>query len=371
MFCNNRTLYAMLFIAFIVTVRSLFAATAGFDVVVVDGDTLSPINGVDVVGWFSNDNGWKAWTESAPTYRDMQTTDTDGRCHVDGETNTGKTGINIRQPPKEYYPNVFRVRQIFTEKPILPLMHWRPTDLVITAALYRIEHPIPLFVKKSFGKFDVDWKMVGDAGTNIVLRYDFLAGDWLPPVGKGVVADMTVRAKMATSCHVRKWQVIDGSERVRKRKFYEMMTEFEFDGDGNGVVRKIAPSNAGVFIRTADVEGYARSFSKFAGRRKKIVGPNVYGENYSDVNADACYVFRIRSKFDEQGNLKEAYYGKVYGDFQLCGTWKDGCDGVLFLYYLNQTPNDRNLEWDTKNNLCPKPGDVRAIINHAPPMRLP
>ena len=349
--------------------RSLVAATAGFDVVVVDADTGNPMPGVDVVGWFCNSNGWKAWTEDPPTYKDKATTDENGRCPVKGETNTGETGVIIDKTPAGYYAYA-GTSHWFTEKPILPLMHWRPTDLVITAALYRIEHPIPLFVKKAFGKFDVDWKMVGDAGTNIVLRYDFIVGDWLPPAGNGTVADMTVRAKMATSCHVRKWQVIDGSERVRKRQFYEMVTEFEFDGEGNGVVCKIAPSNAGVFIRTADVEGYARSFSKSAGRRKKMVGPNVYGENYSDINTDACHVFRIRSKFDEHGKLKEAYYGKVYGDFHLRGIWKDGCDGVSFLYYLNSTPNDRNLEWDTKNNLCPKPGDVRTMTNHCH-MQLP
>ena len=217
---NNRTLHSMLLIVFSVAVSSLFAATAGFDVVVVDGDTFAPIKGVDVVGWFSNDNGWKAWTESAPEYVDKKTTNENGFCHVAGETNTGETGVNIHYPPKGYYPNSFRVRQMFTLKPILPLMHWRPTDIVITATLYRIERPMPLFVKKAFGKFDVDWKMVGDAGTNIVLRYDFLAGDWLPPVGNGIVADMTVRAKMTTSWHVRKWQVIDGSERVRKRQFF-------------------------------------------------------------------------------------------------------------------------------------------------------
>ena len=31
---------------------------------------------------------------------------------------------------------------------------------------------------------------------------------------------------------------------------------------------------------------------------------------------------------------------------------KDGCS-VEFLYYLNLTPLDRNLEWDMENNLCP------------------
>jgi hypothetical protein len=29
---------------------------------------------------------------------------------------------------------------------------------------------------------------------------------------------------------------------------------------------------------------------------------------------------------------------------------------VRFLYYLNLTPLDKNLEWDMKTNLCPDPG---------------
>ena len=44
----------------------LNAATAGFDVLVVDADSGTPISNVEVTGWFANSNGWKAWTESAP-----------------------------------------------------------------------------------------------------------------------------------------------------------------------------------------------------------------------------------------------------------------------------------------------------------------
>ncbi len=33
--------------------------------------------------------------------------------------------------------------------------------------------------------------------------------------------------------------------------------------------------------------------------------------------------------------------------------------GVYFTYYLNLTPNDRNLEWDMEHNICP----VRASFN--------
>ena len=42
---------------------------------------------------------------------------------------------------------------------------------------------------------------------------------------------------------------------------------------------------------------------------------------------------------------------KIYDDFDLVNF-----EGVGFLYYLNPTPNDRNLEWDMRNNLCPNPG---------------
>ena len=73
-------------------------------------------------------------------------------------------------------------------------------------------------------------------------------------------------------------------------------------------------------------------------------------------NKSQCYQFRIRTLYDEKGNLKEAYYGKIYGDFKIEGDEKKGLIGISFLYYLNPTPLDRNLEWDMKTNLCPNPG---------------
>ena len=59
---------------------------------------------------------------------------------------------------------------------------------------------------------------------------------------------------------------------------------------------------------------------------------------------------RIRTEFDESDNVRKAIYGKIYGDFKLEDK-KDGIKDVSFLYYLNLTPNDRNLEWDMRNNL--------------------
>ncbi len=47
----------------------------------------------------------------------------------------------------------------------------------------------------------------------------------------------------------------------------------------------------------------------------------------------------MRSALDQQGNVVSAHYGKIYGDF------------MQFTYYLNPTPNDRNIEYDPKQNL--------------------
>jgi hypothetical protein len=50
-------------------------------------------------------------------------------------------------------------------------------------------------------------------------------------------------------------------------------------------------------------------------------------------------LFRVRTELDQDGNVKSTLYGKIYGDF------------MHFRYYLNPTPNDRNIEFDPKQNL--------------------
>jgi hypothetical protein len=51
------------------------------------------------------------------------------------------------------------------------------------------------------------------------------------------------------------------------------------------------------------------------------------------------FYFRVRTALDHQGNVVSAQYGKIYGDL------------AQFRYYLNPTPNDRNIEFDPKQNL--------------------
>ena len=58
-----------------------------------------------------------------------------------------------------------------------------------------------------------------------------------------------------------------------------------------------------------------------------------------DYDENRIYLFRVRTIIDDRGNILSAQYGKIYGDF------------MQFSYYLNLTPNDRNVEFDPKQNL--------------------
>ena len=80
--------------------------------------------------------------------------------------------------------------------------------------------------------------------------------------------------------------------------------------------------------------GYSARLSRWYERR---------GENNSDKNRHYC--FRIRTRRDAEGRIVSGLYGKVYGDFRI-----NDLSGIAFTYYLNPTPNDRNLEFDRKTN---------------------
>lgn len=233
----------------------------------------------------------------------------------------------------------------FTKKNIFGV--WQPDNLVATIRLQRVEHPIPLFVKNvrpkvASGTFD---------GTNAVLRYDLVLGDWLPPEGKGERADLEIRTKLTID------EVLQvGKYKDWKKTFFTFSNTVRFPGEGNGCRAEMTSPTAGIKLRNAPEAGYGKTIVNRFGVKRKIVGPNVNEAEYSDSNPNRCYYFRIRSRFDDKGNLVEAYYGKVYGDFNFHGRWDLGFRGVDFLYYLNPKSLDRNLEWDMKTNLCPTAG---------------
>ena len=68
-----------------------------------------------------------------------------------------------------------------------------------------------------------------------------------------------------------------------------------------------------------------------------------------DTDKEGNYFFRIRTLLDEQGKIKSALYGKIYGNFKFGGATEGGF--LNWDYYLNPEFNSLNMEFDPERNL--------------------
>ena len=111
-------------------------------------------------------------------------------------------------------------------------------------------------------------------------------------------------------------------------------------------------------IRTAPENGYKSDYLSY-----KIVTTN---DAFASWEADPNLCFRIRTKFDANGNVVEANYGKIYGGLGFSQSFSHDkireprAERMRFLYYLNAMPLDRNLEYDRRSNLKMKNGPTQV-----------
>ena len=338
----------------VLTVAIVTADTARFSVVVLDEKEAFPIQDATVRANFSEDIGWRAWTESPKPYVVIEKTDKTGYCCIKGKTNCGRVACWIPQSPEGYYSGGgwgYR----FKKKNFLGV--WQPDNLVVTMRLDRVENPMPLFVKRATLK-NYQKGIGGFDGTNCVVRFDLLKGDWLPPYGKGEMSDLEFKSTLVIKDKA--WFMIE-PRKYDWVYFYNLGTTVKCLNKYDGFAAVKPSPYAGIKIRKADMNFETREFSLInIGRNKRYHqnGEDWDCQNYKDDKSDRAISFRIRSRYDDKGNLKNAYYGKIYGDFEIQGDEKRGLVSISFLYYLNPTPLDRNLEWDMKTNLCPNPGSL-------------
>ena len=336
--------YKCFFMNILISVIPCLTFAVQYQVRVIDSETKMPLQGVKIRGWFSNENGWEAWTKAAPVYVDENITDKEGYCSLAGESNTGHVGFMIKNPPLQYYhsPNVkLTLDSSFCGDMFKGIFK---RDKVYTLMLDRRKKPIPLLVKTV--SFPLNKKKVNDIGEveKNSFAYDFLTQDWLPPWGKGEFADIRFmrmpRKKIGLSTN------FNGRVGV---VFKDVVT-VDFPGDGNGFVVMQVRDDAGLKVREAPENGYSQHYELESG-----IGHDL--QFYTKYNKKRCLCFRIRTRFDDKGQIIEGYYGKIYGDIHH-NAWKAGIAKISFLYYLNPKPLDRNLEWDMKNNLCSNPGGL-------------
>ncbi|MBQ6007346.1 MAG: hypothetical protein IJL17_02325 [Kiritimatiellae bacterium] len=329
-----------------------------FRVVVLDERSGLPLKNVPVTAVFTDNP--VHWGDDSVERVEHLLTDAKGMCRVVGTSNHGAASYVVEKMPGYHATSMVRYKATNEFSSIIPIPYrCEPYDCVYTTLLQRIEHPIPLYAH------GVSLKgrngITGFDGTNIVLRYDFIDDDWLPPHGNGKHVDMTITTRLEMGKSLNIWK-------SHKTTLYDFISTIKFHGKGNGLIEQsISGHNCGIRIRTAPESDYMPSKTMRFGRRKKNTsGPVIYPEYYTESDDDHCYCFRIRSRYNDEGKLVEAYYGKIYGDFKLGGYYDVGLREVDFKFYLNLRSLDRNLEWDTNNNFCPHPGNLIYKLSNQP-----
>jgi len=146
---------------------------------------------------------------------------------------------------------------------------------------------------------------------NKAIGYDLTVGDWISPYGKGVDTDLLITERH-TDPH----------------SGYILSVSFPNLGDGiqefdDPLLLQNAPNGESDLRsdQNAPIDGYQPEFVQ-----------TTYNQNQN-------FYFRVRTKLDENGNVVSARYGKIYGNL------------AQFTYYFNPTSNDRNIEFDPKQNL--------------------
>ncbi|HWY31191.1 MAG TPA: hypothetical protein VNX46_10570 [Candidatus Acidoferrum sp.] len=224
-----------------------------------------------------------------PTYAEIKgMTDPNGMFSASHTDSSWGLGVSVGKP--DYYFTHIGHQFYFDDKNRNPSF---------TLVLKQIGKPIAMYAKQITSiTFPVFNKAIG---------YDLMAGDWVAPYGKGVTTDFQF-----------------SENHTDAKSGYTFTVSFPHPGDGiQGVTRDWNSGVSGlVSLHEAPIDGYEPQYVQ-----TQMADP------------DRIYYFRVRTVLDSQGNILSTHYGKIYGDF------------MQFRYYLNPAPNDRNVEFDPKQNL--------------------
>jgi hypothetical protein len=196
--------------------------------------------------------------------------------------------------------------------------------------------------------------------------YDFEQGNWLEPHGKGKRADIFFRYQNEFMGFIENpTRTMEQRRASYKRKCdnkgipfteegfrkaignWDGTLEIAFPGEKEGIIKvedEFIPQSELHMPHKAPQKGYQSTY--------KLETVNYYDpekKHYTKFPDDIGFFLRTRVILDEQGEIKSANYAKIHKEFSF-----DPRGRVIFYYYYNPIPNDRNLEFDPKHNLFPE-----------------
>jgi hypothetical protein len=194
---------------------------------------------------------------------------------------------------------------------------WQPWSPIFDVVLKKIKNPVPMYVKSIRTDIPVTDKTIG---------FDLEKADWVVPHGVGIHGDILFKLYR----DIKSWQD------------YRSSLTISFMNEGDGIQNIYATHKEGSKLTlpySAPQEGYATNLFFEESNDK-----------YQEEREDQNYIFRVRTILDRNGKIVSALYGKIHGNI-LFDVRSSGTSCLLFTYYLNPTPNDRNIEFDPEKNL--------------------
>ena len=255
-------------------------------------------------------------------------TDAGGKCIITGKGDDSSASAGIFKDG--YYVNTCRIA--FTNS---QLGRWQPWNPTVEVVLKKIGIQVPMYAKKVWqAQIPSEGKPVG---------YDLIVGDWVAANGKGQIADLLFTFIRQTNGVVE----VNG----RAHQLYDNSLSISFSNSGDGI-QSVSATGSGLKLpRKAPTNGYSPKLIKRDFETVTNITSETRVVRHSDFNGDANYFFRVRAKADDKGNITNALYGKIYGDF---GGYIDMGKTMFrlnFTYYLNPEPDSRDMEFNTKSNL--------------------
>lgn len=182
----------------------------------------------------------------------------------------------------------------------------------IELTLNKIISPIPMYARRFNKGIPAPKEHVG---------FDLSEGDYVTPYGHGKTVDIIFKLEVYE----------------RANNDYDYLITVSFPNEQDGIAQfPTTPSLFGSDLRSPYAAPNKGLSDKWIQWRSRRPGSGEYSNYSPEMHG---YFFRVRTVSDASGNIVSANYGKIYGDF------------MNFTYYLNPTPNDRNIEFDPKQNL--------------------
>lgn len=206
-------------------------------------------------------------------------------------------------------------RYIFTERSFLN--RWKPWNPTVEVKLKEARNPVPMYAKRT--------QYIKIPAVDTPVGYDLERGDWVAPYGKGAVRDFVFMFH---------WRYVNNHN-------WDCSYTLTFSNEDDGIQEYTPPED--------DFSSYRWPYEAPEEGYRKVLTKSSYwytdGKYKSEYDDKQRYIFRVRTKRDEDGKIIKARYGKMSGDIRFSRSGK-----ISFTYYFNPEDN-RSLEYDTERSL--------------------